>query len=258
MKPDRDDNSPEEAQVGSCTPDWIGREWMDPLRDRPAPDEAHVWRSSAPVAPELLVRLQGLLSEDERRRAARFRFPGDSRRFIQARGMLRVLLGSYLEADPSRIDFRFGEFGKPCLASPSADLHFNVAHSHELTVYAFSTTGEVGIDIEYSQANHDWREVGRCCFPPRIMAQIQRWPEEQARKIFYAEWTRMEALLKASGIGLTGLTSRTPGTDPAGDWNENGYKVVRLDLGNDYEAALAMPVSISRTAFFDACSQACC
>lgn len=257
MKPGRDVNSPEAAQVGSCTPDWMRRKWMDPLRARPAPDEVHVWRASSPVPPAELCRLKGLLSEDERRRAARFRFSGDSQRFIQARGMLRVLLGSYLEVDPSRIAFRFGEFGKPCLASPSADLHFNVAHSHELTLYAFSTAGEVGIDIEYGRANHDWREVGRCCFPPRIMAQIQRWPEEQARKIFYAEWTRMEARLKASGTGLTGLTPRTPGTDPAGDWNEKGYKVVRLDLGNDYEAALAMPSSGSRLAFFDVCFRTC-
>lgn len=238
----------DKEQSHSCTPDWKRREWTDPVPDMPVADEVHVWRSASLSQSTHPDPYYLLLSDEEKRRAARYRFAADCRRFVQARGTLRKLLGSYLDADPSRLVFDCGPFGKPCLSSPCADLRFNIAHSHEMTLFAFSATGEIGVDIEYIQAGHDWRGVGRCCFPSRTMVEIERLPEDHAKTAFYAEWTRTEALLKAAGTGLTGLAGQTGPESGAG---RHGFKTVRLNPGKDYAASLAMPETKARLVFFD-------
>src|SRR5256885_16602532 len=72
--------------------------WLSPpTRPRANHDEVHVWRVSLDQlqAPKFLA----LLDDDERMRAARFRFPEHRKRFAVARGGLRTILGHYLEVE---------------------------------------------------------------------------------------------------------------------------------------------------------------
>ena len=81
------------------------------------------------------------LSVDERARADRFHFDRDRRRYIVARGVLRAIIDRYLDLKPEHVTFDYGPQGKPRL-SPASDqipLHFNVAHSHELALYAITS-----------------------------------------------------------------------------------------------------------------------
>ena len=57
----------------------------------------HVWRASLDVSEDRLRDLACTLAPDELDRAGRLRFARDRRRFIAARGMLRVLLSRYLD-----------------------------------------------------------------------------------------------------------------------------------------------------------------
>ncbi len=54
-----------------------------------------------------------LLNEDEKSRAERFYFPHHKRRFICARGMMRIILSRYLNNAPERLQFSFNAHGKP-------------------------------------------------------------------------------------------------------------------------------------------------
>src|SRR5438477_256189 len=70
--------------------------------------------------------------------------------FIIARGVLRILLGRYLDVAPTAVRFRYNPFGKPALAQDSgADaLHFNVSHTDGVALYAVARRRRVGLDLE--------------------------------------------------------------------------------------------------------------
>ncbi|HOS79150.1 MAG TPA: hypothetical protein PLJ24_02675, partial [Anaerolineae bacterium] len=89
-------------------------------------DGVHVWRIGLDVPAARLAGLGTYLTPEEMARAERYRFPSPRRRFIAARGLLRELLGAYLELDPARLRFRQNAWGKPLLLEPPDALQFNV------------------------------------------------------------------------------------------------------------------------------------
>ena len=54
-----------------------------------------------------------------------------------------------LDLNPKSLVFSYGEFGKPQIAAPVAahSLHFNVAHSDSIAVYA-TAEHALGVDVE--------------------------------------------------------------------------------------------------------------
>jgi len=137
--------------------------------------EVRCWSARLDVAPD---QFYGTLSDDERRRAARFRFERDRRRFIVARGELRELLGRYLDTRASELRFVYNAFGKPALSPEfGGRLKFNLSHSADLALIAIATDREVGVDVEYLR------------------------PDEP--RTFFEAWTKQEAYVKARGEGLS-------------------------------------------------------
>ena len=123
--------------------------WPLPPTEMTLPEkDVHVWRVSLNQSVKTRESLQRSLSADECERAQRFHFEIDRDRFIVARGCLRVILGWYLEICPSEIRFSYTEHGKPLLARLADKLRFNLAHSQNLALYAFTQIGEIGIDVE--------------------------------------------------------------------------------------------------------------
>jgi 4'-phosphopantetheinyl transferase len=55
-----------------------------------------------------------------------------------------------LDVRPESVELVYGELGKPALARgyKDSDLRFNVSHSDDVAVYAFSSGREIGIDVE--------------------------------------------------------------------------------------------------------------
>src|SRR5437868_3393790 len=114
-------------------------------------DEVHVWRAHLSALPSAVTDLLGTLAPDERARAERFHFEKDRNHYIVARGVLRAILGRYLNVAPDEIRFAYSHYGKPALAGDlKADpLRFNLSHSHELALYGISHGREIGVDVEY-------------------------------------------------------------------------------------------------------------
>src|SRR5215207_2879590 len=94
-------------------------------------EEAHIWRADLKFNECFQSSYLKLLSSDEKNRAQKFRFAKDSRNFIAARGILRSLIGKYLEINPVEITFQYSEFGKPCIANNN-QLKFNISHSQNI------------------------------------------------------------------------------------------------------------------------------
>jgi 4'-phosphopantetheinyl transferase len=157
--------------------------------------------ASLPAADTLVA----TLSDIERHRAAQFRFDLHRRRYIVARARLRCLLGERLQSTPRRVLIESQHRGKPVLGGPfaSSGLNFNLSHCDELVIYAFAWKKRVGVDIERVRTMQDRDAVAERVFSPRERALYRRMGTKNPALAFFTTWTRKEAFLKATGVGLS-------------------------------------------------------
>jgi 4'-phosphopantetheinyl transferase len=168
-----------------------------------ASDEVHSWCASLDVPPETSARLYATLTFDERNRSARFRFERDQQRFIVAHGVLRDLLGRYLQSQPGRISYVYNAFGKPDLSPEfGSRLKFNLSHSAGLALIAIAADSNVGVDLEYIRAQSDYAEIARRFFSAAEVDHLNALPRHLYAEAFFSCWTKKEAYLKACGEGL--------------------------------------------------------
>src|SRR5688500_1044662 len=78
-------------------------------------NDVHVWCASLEQPLEGMAKFFSLLSPDEVARSERFYFERDRSHFIVGRGLLRMLIGRYLQMEPGRVEFSYGRYGKPAL-----------------------------------------------------------------------------------------------------------------------------------------------
>ena len=166
--------------------------------------DVHVWTAFLNQSGSQFQILSKVLSQEEQRRAARFRFERDMKRFIVGHGILRVLLGFYLNIESSRVRLSYGEKGKPTLADKwnTRIIHFNMSKSDDLALYAFTRDHEIGIDVERMRDIPEMDRIVERFFSVRENASFKTLPEDQKREGFFNCWTRKEAFLKATGDGL--------------------------------------------------------
>ncbi len=167
----------------------------------PEENVVHVWKIALD-RPERVPVLEMLLSSDEVERAQRFHFERDRRRFVVARGTVRLILGHYLGVPAAAVKFAYGPQGKPALATPCDKIEINISHSHELALLALTRRRHLGVDVEHIREDLDWLPLTERFFAPVEVRQLQALPERERRVGFYRCWTRKEAYLKARGDGL--------------------------------------------------------
>lgn len=182
-----------------------------PPQPPPLAGEVHVWGASLELPDAELTRLEPLLSAEERARADRFRRPADRRRFLAAHGMLRTLLGAYLDLDPGAVVLGEGVNGKPFLHSPAGkpSIRFNLTHTASVAAVAFSAEREVGIDLESSERSYRDNAIAERYFPPSEAARLRALPEPERGLAFLRSWVCKEAFAKARGSGLANLDVHT-------------------------------------------------
>jgi 4'-phosphopantetheinyl transferase len=164
-------------------------------------DEVHVWRATLDQTSPQIQSFLHTLAADERARAERFYFEKDREQFIVARGVLRAILGGYLNRAPESLSFCYSAHGKPSLAGDA--IRFNVSHSHGIALYAVTRGGEVGIDIERIRTDVEVEEVAERFFSQGEVAKLRTLSAEKQREAFFNCWTRKEAYIKARGEGLS-------------------------------------------------------
>ncbi|NOT31741.1 MAG: 4'-phosphopantetheinyl transferase superfamily protein [Planctomycetes bacterium] len=182
-------------------------------------DEVHLWWGRRDAV-ESLDTLRGSLSEDERRRSERFRRERDAHAFAFRRAFLRATLAGHLGCRPRDIGFTLGEFGKPTLANPCADVCFSAAGTGDWALVAVSAGRELGADVEGDALTLDARlgeaeelsRLARSVLTDSEQAELACLAQSERARAFLGAWTRKEALLKALGTGL----SREPRTVEVG------------------------------------------
>ena len=168
--------------------------------------EVHVWRASLDRSPGELEAFRRLLSPDELRRAERLISGVHRRRFIAARGCLRSILARYLAIAPAAIGFDYGPQDKPRLGGRHATepaLHFNLAHSDALALFALTGIGAVGIDVEPIRPECPAEQIARHFFSDGEIDHLGRLAPQERAGAFFRCWARKEAFIKAIGLGLS-------------------------------------------------------
>lgn len=171
--------------------DALPRDAVSALRDG---GEHHVWllRSDRPAD-------RSVLSAAEREQADRFRFGADRERYIVAHSLLRMLLSRYGGGEAAALEFVTRPLEKPALAG--GGIEFNLSHAGVWVAFAFAGKPAVGIDIEEIRQLADARELARDVLHPAEQRALAARGGDAGE--FFRIWTRKEALLKCSGIGLS-------------------------------------------------------
>ena len=142
------------------------------------------------------------MTDAERERYARFRHDRDRWMFALGREMARTLVGDVLGVAPDAWTWREGPHGRPEIASPGEDLHFNLSHSAGVVICVLGRGRAIGVDVEdLARRAPDPAIVTRYCSSEEaedVSAQGDDWPER-----FLTYWTLKEAYLKARGLGIS-------------------------------------------------------
>ncbi|HEV2974864.1 MAG TPA: hypothetical protein VGX69_07675 [Solirubrobacteraceae bacterium] len=195
----------------------------------------HVWRAE-PTRTD--ARVSDALSDAEYERAAHLIDERARLTWSRSRGVLRALLGRYLQIEPAAVELRSGPHGKPELDGPREvgrpALFFNLSHSRELALFAFTRAAPIGVDVQFARIGE------RACAPDRVALARRALGEQAANGLaalaadarereFVWLWTRHEAELKRRGTGLGGSTAA------AGD--RVATALIDLDVGSPAAAA---------------------
>ncbi len=204
------------------------------------------------LSPSALYEESALLSTDEQSRASRFVFEVHRRRFAATRSALRLILAAYLGVRAPRIAFAYSDRGRPSLAvPPEPPLDFNLSHADDLALLALSR-GPVGVDLERVRSLPDAATIAQRFFSAEEAARLGRLRPELRPDSFFRAWTRKEALLKASGLGLGALgevevsleANQAPSVRAApggcGSW-----RLFHLEPAASFVAAVAVEASVT-------------
>lgn len=167
-------------------------------------NEVHIWLIEIAEAEDkkLNTSLLKTLNSAETERMLRFKKQDDQRRFLYAHSALRLLCSKYLGQPSQSIIFTETINKKPCIEICFGNLFFNLSHSGLKVLIAFSNEAEVGVDIEQIRPDFkidDFMERNYSDSEKKTIASISR---HEQLKLFFKYWSRKEAWLKATGIGI--------------------------------------------------------
>ncbi len=216
------------------------------------PYAIHLWGIELDGSPQCVEQCVGWLDDVERQRAARFVREDIRQHYVLAHGGLRTLLGRYLRVRPDEVTLDRRATGKPFLTEKQpgrSGITFNLSHAHGRALIAVSRAQEVGVDLECVRSGVEVATLAERYFTRSEHATIMQCGEGHRATKFFRYWVAKEALLKAEGIGLQGLSdceilfeteeAEADVRTRLGPRFQNPLQVYLLSCGQGWEAAVA-------------------
>lgn len=110
------------------------------------------------------------------------------------------------------------------LAEDDATLHFNVSHSENLWIIAWSFEHEVGIDVQKIDPSINYQAIMRQFFTKSEQVQVNTISD------FFDVWTQKEAVLKLRGLSFAYMPKIST----------NSAELIPLDLAPEFKAHIAL------------------
>ncbi|HAY32774.1 MAG TPA: 4'-phosphopantetheinyl transferase superfamily protein [Ignavibacteria bacterium] len=164
-------------------------------------NDIHIYRINISDYNGSLLNLKKIMSEDETKKADRFKFTKDSQSYITCRSLLRNILSEYTNINPDEINFSCNESGKPYIEN--SEIQFNLSHSGDRCVIAVSLISETGVDIEKVRDIEDLTKIAERYFSETEIFYLKKFQGNELADNFFRIWTLKEAFIKATGEGLS-------------------------------------------------------
>lgn len=161
-------------------------------------DAVHVWY--VPETNFHTTEDYDCLSLEEQNQANRLISKVSRSTSIRSRAILKKLLGFYTRTSPKSISLQYQQHGKPFLSSH--EVYFNLSHSNQVTLYAFSKNFRLGIDVEYIKPTVPFKSLAKRFFSSKEYQALINLPSSEQRRAFFRFWTHKEAFIKVLGEGL--------------------------------------------------------
>ncbi|HKM76096.1 MAG TPA: 4'-phosphopantetheinyl transferase superfamily protein [Candidatus Bathyarchaeia archaeon] len=180
-------------------------------------DDIHLWYSSLDLPATSLNGLETTLDEDEQKRANRFCFERERARFVACHGLLRRILGHYVDSDPSELRFSYNPNGKPSLRERFGGdrIQFSLSHSSGCAIYAVTLNRKIGVDLERIAPIPELEQIVNHFFSDQEKSVFHLLADNEKQTAFFKTWAAKEAYVKACGEGLTHLNRIAISLEPS-------------------------------------------
>ena len=215
--------------------------------------EVHIWKAGVSDWATHEAQLRSFLDLDELARADRFHFSSDRQQFTVAHGLLRCLLAHYSGCAPTGLEFGHGPVGKPYLVLPAGapNVQFNLAHSADVILMAVTSESPGGVDVEHWLNDVEIEELIAHFFSRSERDEFLALAPNAKQAGFFACWSRKEAYIKATGLGVSlGLdyfdvtvAADAPARILADRRTQRGddrWQLLDLDVGTEYAGSLVV------------------
>lgn len=157
-------------------------------------------------------------------------------------GKLLLLEGfKFFGIGPDQLkSLQYSKYGRPSIPG---SIDFNISHSHQYVVCAFSKTGEVGIDIEYIRDSieiEDFKNV----LTESEWDHLQSLPEKNAQ--FFEYWVKKESIIKADGRGFSAPVLDINLLDDKAMFEQQVYHLREIQISEDYKAFVARSTPVGK------------
>lgn len=171
----------------------------------------HVWHGETAGLIQHYDKCYTLLTDAEQAAAMRYFHLAHRQRYVLQHGLLRMLLGWYLDMPAYTGPWLYGQHKKPYLPGSNAPgCFFNLSNSGGEFLIAIGHK-ELGVDIEILNPEFAYQDIASNYFSPAELAYIAT--SDNAAQAFFLLWTRKEALLKACGNGIDDNLPLVPALD---------------------------------------------
>ncbi|MCR4794376.1 MAG: 4'-phosphopantetheinyl transferase superfamily protein [Ruminococcus sp.] len=208
-------------------------------RSLPEADVIEIWYVDICKDIDIIKRSMYLINDAEKERYNRFLRDKDKLRYACGRIFTKMISAAYLGSKAEDILIYADKYYKPHIKEHSDILKYNISHSGDMVLLAFSSSGEIGIDIEQFDPCINESEICSAFHSEEIKAMAVGDNKRQ----FYRIWTAKEAYVKAVGKGFM-IAPNSFFVDENGivhDENDDKaylYRVTGLNDFNGYFAAL--------------------
>lgn len=182
--------------------------------------------------------IESLIGDSERNKASRYRRWQDKQAYLLGKFLTARLLEKYGYSYKLLKRLDYTEFKRPYIKEAKID--FNISHSGEFVVCAFSAVQKVGVDIEqiqyidlkdfYHILNNGDKE---------IIDQSQ-----DKYRSFFKIWSAKEAILKAHGCGLVNDLHTLKIHGDTGFFDDTEFYLKELNIHPLYSSCIASSVPV--------------
>ena len=163
------------------------------------------WAHPAAVTPGLL----NLLDDVEQTRFEGYRREVDKQRFLTGRALIRGVVAAELGIAPKDvvIDASCFDCGKPHGKPKVAGLEVSISHSGGWVALALTDATPIGVDVEEVR-DAEVDGLAGIAFSPAELTAFEKVPPARKKEAFFTYWSRKEAVVKATGKGMSVAMSK--------------------------------------------------